>query len=122
MNVINDNTQKVLKDVSKGKEVTEEGKTIIIQVNDSFKQIQLSFKTIDQYLSDELDKIEDTVSIFSNINNETDSIATISQEHTASAEELMATTEENNSNIAVVYNLMENIKNSSNELKGIINN
>ena len=122
MNVINDNTQKVLKDVSKGKEVTEEGKTIIIQVNDSFKQIQLSFKTIDQYLSDELDKIEDTASIFSNINNETDSIATISEEHTASAEELMATTEENNSNIGVVYNLMESIKNSSNELKGTINN
>lgn len=122
MNEIKESTQKVLDEVSKGQQVTNEGKIVINKVNESFKQIQHSFDNVDKYLIEQLDRIENTVILFSSIRGETENIASVSEEHTAAAEELTATTEENNSNIKIIYNSMENIKNASNGLYDIINN
>jgi methyl-accepting chemotaxis protein len=118
---IKDITKKVSYEVSKGNEATKEGKEIVLQVNQGFSEIKKSFNNIDVYLLGGVNRLENTVELFSNIRQETDSIASVSEEHIAAAEELMATAEENNSNIDILYNSMESIKNSSNELKSILN-
>ncbi len=120
INQIKDKTQNVLDEVQKGNEATHEGELIVKQVNESFKQIQTSFEDIDNYISEELNKIESTASLFSRIHEETLGIASISQEHTALTEELMSTSEEQNVNINNLYNLMQDIKSSSDNLKDII--
>ena len=121
MDIIKDKTYKVLDEVKKENEVIKEGKVIIKEVNGSFSRIQDSFKNIDKYLLDELNRIENTVILFSSIHKEIEDIASVSEEHTAATEELMATTEENNSNIDIIYNLMQNIKKTSNDLQGVFN-
>jgi methyl-accepting chemotaxis protein len=111
----------VLDEVYKGTEVTKEGKITASQAYESFQQIQVSFKNIDQYLVEGLEKLENSRSQFSSISMEAASIASISEEHSAATEELMATIEENNSNIEIIYNSVQNIKGSSNELQDITN-
>ncbi len=117
---INDITQIVSDEADKSNKVTKEGKLITSQVNDNFRKIQESFNNIDQYLSRGVESLNNTIGLFSNIRLETESIASVSEQHNAYAEELTATTEENKSNVDILASAMENIKNSSNDLKNII--
>ncbi|MCX7921883.1 MAG: methyl-accepting chemotaxis protein [Clostridia bacterium] len=117
---IKDKTKNVLDEVNNGHIATQEGETVAKQVNQNFEMIQLSFKDIDKYISDEISRIKNIAQLFSQINMETESIASISEEHSASTEELMATTEEHNASIENIYNLMHNIKNSSDNLQNLI--
>lgn len=60
------------------------------------------------------------VGLFSRINIEAESIANKAEEHVSSTEGLMATTEEHNANVDVIYNHLQDIKNSSDKLQEII--
>ncbi len=113
-------THNVLNDVNNGNIATKEGETIVRQVNESFERIQISFKDIDKYVSNELSRIENVTTLFSQIHDETERITSISEENSAATEELMATTEENNASIENIYNLMHDIKNSSSNLQSIV--
>ncbi|HEX9061718.1 MAG TPA: hypothetical protein VF941_16170 [Clostridia bacterium] len=82
--------------------------------------IQVSFKDIDRYIADEISRIENIADLFSHINEEVESIASISEEQASSTEELLATLEEQSANIENMYNLTKGIKSSSESLQGII--
>lgn len=120
LNQIKEITKKVSDEVSKSSEVTKEGKKITLQVNERFKAIHESFNQIDQYLSDGVNRLNNTAVLFSNIRKETESIVVVSDQHTTYAKELTVSMEENKHNIEVLFNAMENIKKASNELKSII--
>jgi len=120
LNQVKDITERVSDEANKCNEVTKEGKKITIQVNENFKKIQESFNNIDQFLVNGIDRLKNTIVLFSNIRQETECIASVSEQHNACAEELTATAEENKTNIDILYNSMGNIKNASNELKSII--
>jgi methyl-accepting chemotaxis protein len=120
MTQIKNQTQNVLDEADKANVATKDGKVIVSQASESFQQIQVSFKNIDQYLLEGLDRIAFAVSLFSNIRVEVENIASVSEEHSAATEEVMATVEENNSNIDILYQSMQNIKDSSNELQSIV--
>lgn len=117
---IKDGTQNVLHEVHEEKEATKQGKINVKMVNESFLQIQNAINNIDQYLVEGIGKLETTVDLFSSIHKEIDGISSVSNEHSAATEELMATTEENNANINILFKSMENIKISSGDLKSII--
>jgi len=55
------------------------------------------------------------------IRYETDSIASISEEQTASTEEMLATTEEQNVSIDNIYTFMKQIERASNNLSSDFN-
>jgi len=122
MNQINEKTQNVLNKVQSGNDATKEGEELVNQVNDSFKRIQLSFKDIDGNVENELQMIQKTSFIFSKIYEETESIASISEEHSASTEEMLATMEEQSASIDIIYSSMQDIKKSSENLQEIIQN
>ena len=113
-------TRDVLIEVQDGNAATKEGELIVKEVGENFDKINLSFKDIDTFISDELTKIENMSSLFSQIRLETESIASISEEHSAATEELTATTQEHNANIETIYNLMLEIQASSDNLQSII--
>ncbi|ADL50920.1 methyl-accepting chemotaxis protein [Clostridium cellulovorans] len=119
---IKEKTQNVLIEVNKGHTAMKEGKTYGEQVNNSFNMIQSSFNNINKFISEEISKIDNLASLFSKINMESESIASIAEEHSASTEELLATTEELNANIATIYSLLKQIKDSSDKLQNVINN
>lgn len=120
INEIKDKSKNVLDEVSKGQMATQVGEAVVKDVNQNFEMIQVSFKDIDKYIKDEINRIGNIAGLFSRINEETESIACIAQEHSASTEELMATTEENNASIKSLYNLMQDIKRSSDNLQGTL--
>lgn len=65
-------------------------------------------------------QIDNLVVLFSSINDESGSIASISEEHAASTEELMATTQEYSSNIESIHHLLLDIKKSSEKLNDMV--
>lgn len=112
-------TRNVLEEVDRENVAIEEGGKILHRVTESFDHIQLSFKDIDNYIQGEFEKIENTAALFSHILSEAESIASISEEHSASTEELSAATQENNANIESILNFMRGIKESSDKLVGL---
>ncbi len=118
--LIKNKTKDVLDVVDKGNIATNEGTIAVTQVHNNFNMVQTSFENISKHISDEISRIDDIKSLFSEINIESESIASISEEHAASIEELMATTEEHNANIESIYTLMQDLKTSSDRLQGIM--
>jgi methyl-accepting chemotaxis protein len=118
--LIKDKTKNVLEEVSRGNIATNEGTIAVNHVNNNFDMVQASFRDISKHISDEIKKIDEITDLFSQINIESESIASISEEHAASTQELMATTEEHNANIESIYNLMQDIKSSSDSLQGVM--
>ncbi len=125
INIINDQikvkTKAVLEEVNKENIATEEGGEIIKRVNENFNHIQEAFRDIDMHIQGEMEKIDNTSLLFSNIVMEAESIASISEEQTAATEELNSVIEENNSNVENIFLLMKGIKKSSDRLLGLIN-
>lgn len=117
---IKDKTRLVLEKVEKGSIAAKEGETITEQVNEGFEKIKLSFRSIDEYISNEFRMIENVSSIFAQIRIQAESIASISEEHSAATEEMLAITNEQNASIENIYELMQNINSSSTRLQEII--
>lgn len=101
-------------------EATKEGEVIYKDVSLGFEQIQQKFMDINQYILEESSRLKNMAELFSMIHTETESIASISEEHSASTEELMATTEEHTASVENIYHLLENIRESSNKLQQMV--
>lgn len=121
LRLIKDKTRDVLNVVDKGNTATKEGTIAVNEVHNSFNMVQTAFENINKHIADELSRIEEITELFSKINMETESIASISQEHAASTEELMSITQEQNDNIESIYTLIQSIRTSSDRLHGILN-
>lgn len=117
---IKDRTKHVLDEVSRGHVATKEGETVVKQVTQNFEMVHGSFEDVGIYISGVISKIGKMTELFAEINLGTDSIASISEEHSSSTQELMATIEESKENITDIYNLMQNIKSSSENLHRIV--
>ncbi|MCT2534747.1 methyl-accepting chemotaxis protein [Aquibacillus koreensis] len=119
---INDKTSSVLDKVQHGDQAAKEGDVIVSQVNDSFLNIQSSFNKIDQFIANELEMIDKTTSIFSIINEEAESVASISEEQSAATEEMLASMEEQSASIESIVESMKEISQSSKSLQSIVDN
>lgn len=120
ISLIKNNTNDVIEEVQNGTNAAREGAAIVYAVHNGFSQISTSFEEINQYIAEELRKIDTTAQLISEIRNETQGIASISEEHAAVNEELMTMSEEHNSNIEGIYQLMKEINQASENLKGIM--
>ena len=112
-------TKNVLDEVNRGQIATQDGEKAVNTVNQSFEMIRVSFKDINRYIADEISRIGNIADLFSHIGYEVESIASISGEQASATEELLATLEEHNANIDSIYNLMQGIKDSSDNLQVI---
>ena len=101
-------------------EAAKEGEVITEKVNEGFEKIKISFRSIDEYITKEFKMIENVGSIFTQIREQAECIASISEEHSAATEEILATTEEQNVRIENIYELINGINNSSTRLQEII--
>jgi methyl-accepting chemotaxis protein len=85
---IKEKSQNVLMQAQEGNLATKEGEVIVNQVNKSFEKIQLSFKDIDRYVVNEQKLIESVTSLFAMIQQHAEGIAAISEEQSASSQEI----------------------------------
>lgn len=119
MNKIKVQTKSVLEKVQNGDNATQEGASILKKVNESYKNLETSFNNINNNIEAELDMIKETSSIFSKVRKESENVASISDENSAATEEMLATLEEQNASTEIIYNLLSNIKDSSENLNNI---
>lgn len=120
INQIKEKTQNAMDEVTKGQMAVTDGGKIVDTVNKNFDMIQQSFKDIDRYIAEEINRISYVAGLVSRIDEEAGSIAHISENQAASTEELMAIIEEHGSGIEQIYNLMQDIKNTSVSLQSIV--
>jgi methyl-accepting chemotaxis protein len=117
---IKDKTQDVLNHAINGNNASKEGELVAKQVSHNFELVQNAFSDIDKNIVDEISRMKNVAELFSMINTETESIASIAEEHSAATQELMATMEEHTAGVESIYNSLQNIKNTSDNLKDII--
>lgn len=122
MHDINEGMKLVYEKVQNGNTATEQGVHIVNEVNDSYENLKSSFNDIISNITTELKMIEKTSSIFSKILESSENIASISEENSASAQEMFATLESQDSSIKIIYNSIDKIKTSSENLNAITTN
>lgn len=113
---INTVTAEAVIKVTEGYDTTIEGTVIVNRVDDKFKKIMLSFNEISSKLEIENSLINSIATSFSPINDELESVSSITEEHVASTEEIKATLDEQVLNLNSIANSMDNIKRLGNEL------
>lgn len=116
---IDKKTTEVLEGVKKGNIAAMAGADKIQVVNTSFNNIEASFGQISIEITKEIKLIKETVDKFALIYDETSNIASISEEHAASTQEISTTMEEQHQNIEHLFELMVNINKASNLLQAI---
>lgn len=119
MNKINEKTNIVLEKVQNGNNATQEGTSILDEVNKSYEKINISFKNIYNTIMDELKMIEETSLIFSDVHKESKDMTNISNENSCATQEMLATLEEQNASIETIYNVINDISSSSENLHNI---
>jgi methyl-accepting chemotaxis protein len=116
---IKDKTKKVYETVHQGTNAVETGTVIAGEMNTGFEQILLSFKEIDGYISNEHNMVKDLKNIITEMQVEVESIASISEEQAAAAEEMLATIEDQDNNIDKVFKAMQEIQKSCENLENV---
>ena len=120
INRIKSKTETALSEVETGNLAIKMGNIIVEEVNDSFEVIQSAFERINNGILKELDAFKSTNELFGRIQEESQRIACISEDHSASSEEMLATMTEQNNNIISIFGTMKKIKSSSEELRVIV--
>lgn len=120
VNVIKGKTQLVSKKASNGNHAVKEGEIITKLVLDSFGKIKSAFDTIDEYIDNELAMSDHVSTIFTQIRAQTRNISDIALRHSASTEEMVAITEEQNSSVGIICESINNINISSIRLQELI--
>jgi methyl-accepting chemotaxis protein len=120
VNDIMEKTSSALNEVKSGTEAVGVGEVIVGKVNENFDSIENSFKEIDTCIEEELKVVENTSLTFKKIREESESIASIAEEQSASTEEMLATLSEQDNSIVSISELMKHIQASSEKLDSIV--
>ncbi len=113
-------SEDVLKGIGEVEIVAGEGVNTANKVSSNFTKLEGAFEEIDDNIGYGAESMENTASVFTKIIEEVASISDISQEHSASIEEVLAITEEQNKKINNITNSIRNIHALSQELSSII--
>lgn len=116
---IKEKTEFALNDVKEGNDAVAKGEDIVLIVNKNFESIQESFLNIDRCIDEEHTIVDDTNQLFKKVRDESESIASISEEQSASTEEILATISEQDYSIKAISDLMQHIEISATELDDV---
>ena len=117
---IKQKTETVVEKVTQGSTAVKEGEAITQRVSGDCEEAKKSFLEMGTHLMQEKTMFDSVSAIFTQINEEINSIASVSEEHSAATQEMMATTEEQHANVEVIYGLMQSIQESSLKLQALL--
>lgn len=117
VNEVNNRTNLVLTQVSQGGKSVITGESLMDSMLESFNGMAASFDKVKSMISVEDRNVEQIVTSFAEIQNQVENIAGISEEHSASIEEIQVTIDEQNSRITNTYNSIKAMEKSSKELE-----
>ncbi|WP_294359006.1 methyl-accepting chemotaxis protein [uncultured Clostridium sp.] len=113
-------TTRVLEEIKNVEDVSNKGTETAVSVNDTFKKLENAFMEIDTNLEESLENMKDMKNVFVEIVDETTTISNISEEHSASIEETLAITENQNEKIIGLSKSLQDIEKFSGKLRELI--
>lgn len=111
--IIEDVTKKsiaALEVASSGKQAAETGYNMALKVNEGFQEMKQSFNEIDTCIEKESQMVGNIIELFGRIHMEMESVAGISEEHSAATQEMLATVEDQDRNIEGIFNITQEIQ------------
>ncbi|WP_180272614.1 methyl-accepting chemotaxis protein [Konateibacter massiliensis] len=118
---IKDKTKAACVEAQSGNIAVKNGGMLASEVSESFDKIQAAFLKIDEKVAEELRMFQNTAKTFKQIQEETESIAGISEEQSAFTEEMLATITEQGSSIKDIFGLMKELQYASEKLEQTAN-
>ena len=120
VDVIGNKTKDAVRTVGKGNEAVDEGSTIIDNIITQYGTIKVSFEQNNDELNREMKMINQINKSFVIVNERISNIASISQEQSASTEEVLATIENQESSIENLTGSLGDIVSISKSLSELI--
>lgn len=120
INSINQKTNIAVDKVEEGDKAVENENIIMNEVSGQFNIMNQSFNSTLDYLNEENILIEDITTMFNKIYEQFEKVSTISQQHAASSEEVLATVETQNENISSMSSSLEEISSLSKGLRNLV--
>jgi len=109
-----------LKRVYEGDAAVREGNRILENISAFFSRMKDSVEDSNRQLLEGLEGTRKVTEIFIEIQKQIENVASISEENAASTEEVLATLEDQNNNIAQIHEAMANIGRLSRELQELV--
>lgn len=116
MSEMHSNTQEAVETVSQGNQAAIEGKQIIDDITQQYEKISISFQSSNKLLNKERSYINQINNDFISVQDAITAIASISEEQSATTEEVLGTIEGQNSNIQNLTKALAVIDHLSTEL------
>lgn len=120
--IISQNSSAAVDKVHEGKAAVEVGNTVLAEVGDYFRDVEGAITETFHLLEEENLMIRKILGKFMQVQERIENIASISQEHTASNEEILATIENENTDILAIRESIKEIQNLSENLNEIMHN
>jgi len=114
---VRDDSKMALDKVRCGTLATQSGEVIVDKVNVNFEKLNRLFIEIDNGIENELRMLENTITLFGKVRDEMECIASITEEHAASSEEMLSSMEEQNNKVSNIFSMINEIKNQSERLE-----
>lgn len=105
---------------SAGEKEATEGLKTIYEIASYFKEIKESYKETNNDLSNSMKEIETAALNFIEIQEQITNVASISEENSASTQEILAIVEDENTQISLMSNSISEIHSLSSKLKGML--
>jgi methyl-accepting chemotaxis protein len=115
--VISTNSTSAVEKVSQGTKAVEDGNLVLNEVGEYFKDVERAVNETFELLATENTMINHILEKFIQVQERIESIASISEEHSASNEEILATIESENNDIIAIKDSIEEIK----EMTAVLN-
>ncbi len=115
--VISMNSMAAVNKVSQGEQAVIDGKSVLKEVGDYFKDVESTIRETFVLLDTEYQMINKIMGKFMEVQERIENIASISEEHSASNEEILATLENENSGIIAIKDSVVEIK----EMTSVLN-
>lgn len=113
---ISNYSQETLTNVQSGFAATEQGTEIIETFRNGFHDIENRFAGICDHIQNEANQMNIMLDKFTTMSDQINEIASITQEHSATTEEMLSSIEEQNGRIITVHQQMEEVSSVSDKL------
>ncbi len=119
---ISGKSQEAYEKVSQGENATKEGKELVSDIALYFREIREVFENTGIKFELEVQKIQSISEKFTEVQQQIENIASISEQNAAATEEVLATVENENSEIIQVSSVVKDIYKLSSDLRELVKN
>lgn len=119
---ISGKSQEAYEKVSQGENATKEGKELVADIALYFREIREVFENTGIKFELEVQKIQSISEKFTEVQQQIENIAGISEQNAAATEEVLATVENENSEIIQVSSIVKDIYKLSSDLRELVKN